>query len=118
MKTLQNLFSNPQKTFKVTKKDINNNQVLLPNILYQKMVDFVLDLIGNENNLVSEKPKITKLKLLKNAYLNDYLHFNTEIITLNNQELNLLITINKENKSVICKALFKLQLKEIISKAS
>ncbi|MCF6181523.1 hypothetical protein [Lutibacter sp.] len=121
MKTLQNLFSNPQKKFKVTKNDINNNKALLPNILYQQMEKFVFILISDQNNLILENPKLTKLKLLKNAYLNDNLCFKAEIIAINNEKLNLLVLVNKENKkmqSLICKAVFKLEFKETISKAS
>jgi hypothetical protein len=118
MKALQNLFSNPQIKFKVTKKNINNNKALLPNILYQQMENFIFILIADQNGLILENPKLTKLKLLKNAYLNDILCFKAEIIAINNEELNLLVLVNKENQSVICKAVFKLHLKEIISKAS
>jgi hypothetical protein len=118
MKALQNLFSNPQTKFKVTKNNTNNNKALLPNILYQQMEDFVLILLSNQDQFIQENPKLIKLKLLKNAYLNDTLHLNAEIISLNNDELNLLVLVNKENQSVICKAVFKLHLKEIIPKAS
>ena len=121
MKALQNLFSKSQKKFKITKNDINNNKALLPNILYQQMESFVLILLSNQNDLIQENPKLTKLKLLKNAYLNDNLRLKAEIVAINNETLNLLVLVNKENKksqSVICKAIFKLQFKEIISKAS
>jgi hypothetical protein len=119
MKALQNIFSTPKKNFKVTKYDINNNQALLPNVLYKQMETFVQSLIANQENKLCKTIKLTKLKLLKNAYLNDKLQINAEVITLNNKELNLLLLVNKANKeSIICKAIFKLQLKENLSKAS
>ncbi|MDX1828348.1 MAG: hypothetical protein R3342_02260 [Lutibacter sp.] len=121
MKALQNIFSTPKKNFKVTKNDINNNKALLPNVLYQQMEGFVWSLLSNQEDMINETPKLFKLKLLKNAYLDDKLQLNAEVIALKNQELNLLVLVNKEsknNESIICKAIFKLQLKETISKAS
>ncbi len=119
MKTLQNIFSTPKINFKVTKNNINNNKALLPNALYKQMENFVQSLISNQENIVNETLKLTKLKILKNAFLDETLQINAEVIALNNLELDILILVNKENKeSIICKAIFKLQLKENLSKAS
>lgn len=121
MKALQTIFSIPKKNFKVTKNDINNNKALLPNVLYQQMEGFVWSLISNQENMTNETPILSKLKLLKNAYLNDNIQLKAEVLTIENQDLNLLVVVKKTNnksESIICKAIFKLQLKETISKAS
>jgi len=121
MKTLQNIFSQPKKTFKVTKNNSNNHKTLLTNVLYRQMENYVYELIKRNSNIVEEVPKISKLKLLKNAYLNDKLSLNTEVLNINNSELNILLIVKRENKStesIICKAIFKLQLNEPFSKAS
>jgi len=121
MKTLQNILSTPKKTFKVTKHNSNNYKTLLPNILYQQMESYITELSENNPNISNEIPKISKLKLLKNAYLNDKLSLKVEILDLNNTNLNILLIVKRENKStesIICKAIYKLHLNETISKAS
>ena len=121
MKTLQNIFTSPEKYFTVTKKEINNNKALLPNVLYDQMDRFVSSIISDHANITHQSPQLFKLQILKNAYLNDTLLIKAQIKKLNGLELNLLVVVKKKNNSVdtiICKAIFKFLLSSTISKAS
>lgn len=105
--------------FTVTKNDINNHKALLPNKLYNVMEDFVTTLIANNPNLNIIAPKLYKLEILKNAFLNDQLLIRSRITKLNNFEMHLLVLVNDEKtKTTTCKATFKFQLKEPVLKAS
>ena len=121
MKTLQNIFTSPEKHFTVAKNEINNNKALLPNVLYTQMELFVKTIISEHANLAKPAPKLLKLHILKNAYLNDRLHIQAKIKKLNASELLLLVVVKKKNislDSTICRAIFMFPLKQNISKAS
>lgn len=111
--------NNPITYFKVTKNDINNHKALLPNKLYEVMEQFVTDMIANNAELNVNSPKLYKLEILKNAFLNDKLLIHSRIIKLSDYELQLLVLVNDEKtKTTTCKATFKFQLKEPFLKAS
>jgi hypothetical protein len=112
--TLQEIY------FNVGKKHINNNKALLPNVLYQEMEHFVNCIISNYKDLVLPTPQLFKLQILKNAYLNDKLTLSANIKRLDELELHLWVEVNNQQKTdnPICKAIFKFQLLEKISKAS
>lgn len=120
MNTLNNNTTyNPTTYFTVTKNDINNHKTLLPNKLYEVMEEFVTDIITNNPDLSDISPKLYKLEILKNAFLNDKLLIQSRIIKLNHSELQLLVLVNDEKtKTTTCKAIFKFQLKEPFLKAS
>ncbi len=120
MNTLNNITTNnPTTYFKVTKNDINNHKALLPNKLYEVMEQFVTDMIANNPDLSVNSPKLYKLEILKNAFLNDKLLIQSQITKLNHNELQLLVLVNDEKtKTTTCKATFKFQLKEPFLKAS
>lgn len=113
MKTLQNINTSPEKHFTVTKKEINNNNALLPNVLYSRMEKFVKSIISDNFNIANPTPQLLKLQILKNAYLKDRLHIKAKIKSLNASELHMLVLVKKKNsskESTICKAIFKIPL--------
>jgi len=120
MNTLKNNNLLQEKYFTVGKKHINNNKALLPNVLYNEMEHFVSCIISNYKDLVLPTPQLFKLQILKNAYLNDKLILSVNIKRLDELELHLSVEVNNQQKNdnPICKAIFKYQLLEKISKAS
>jgi len=120
MNTLKNKNILQEKYFTVGKKHINNNKALLPNVLYQEMEHFVNCIISNYKDLVLPTPQLFKLQILKNAYLNDKLILSANIKRLDELELHLSVEVNNQQKTdnPICKAIFKFELLENISKAS
>ena len=65
-------------------------------------------------------PQLFKLQILKNGYLNDQLILSANIKRLDELELHLSVEVNNHQKedNPICKAIFKFELLEKISKAS
>lgn len=121
MNLSKDFLTNPEKNFTVNKKDTNYSKALLPNVLYNKMEQFVITIINNHQDLVYPTPQLFKLQILKNAYLNDKLILKAQIKKLDELELHLSVLVKQKNKTknnVICNAIFKFQLKEEISKAS
>ena len=121
MNLSQDFLINPEKNFTVHKKDTNNSKALLSNVLYNEMEQFVATIITNHKDLVYPTPQLFKLQILKNAYLNDKLILNAQIKKLEALELHLSVLVKQKNKpknNIICKAIFKFQLKEEISIAS
>lgn len=121
MKNLQVTPENPKNCFTVTKNDINNHKALLPSILYVEMEKFASTTIAKNPDIINTPPKLYKLDILKNAFLNDKLIIESKIKKFNKAELQLALTVkHKGNKpdTVICKAIFKFQLKNNIPKAS
>lgn len=118
MKTLQFNPTNPETHFTVTKNNINNHNALLPNILYETMEEFAKDIVVNNIELVQTSPKLYQLELYENAFLNDQLKLQSKIKKFNGSELQLaVIVISKNNKNVICKAIFKFRTKDSFSNA-
>lgn len=121
MKTIEFTTTNPEKNFTVTKNDINNNKALLPNVLYKKMEGFVTTIILNNPDIATLSPKLYRLEILENAFLNDKLLIQSNIKKLNQSELQLAIVVlrnDQKQTTIICKSVFKFQLKETIQKAS
>ena len=121
MKTLENLYTKPERHFTVTEKDINNHNALLTNVLYNEMEDFVKSIITKHAYKTFAIPQLYKLQLLKNAFLNDKLLIKSQIIKYDNSELHLLTTVYNQTTEInntICKAVFKFPLNTAISKAS
>jgi hypothetical protein len=121
MKTAQYTFKNPKTYFTVTKNDINDNNALLPNVLYETMEEFVNTIILNNPDIANIPPKLYQLKILKNAFLDDKLLLQSNIIKFNASELLLSIVVKQKEKkhpTIICKAVFKFHLKQNIQKAS
>lgn len=114
MNTLDNnTLYNSTTYFTVTKNDINNHKALLPNKLYEVMEQFANNIIANNPDLSSVSPRLYKLEILKNAFLNDKLLVQSRIIKLNHSELQLLVIVNDEKTATTtCKAIFKFQLKQ------
>ncbi|REE82090.1 hypothetical protein BX611_1633 [Lutibacter oceani] len=120
MKTLENLIATPKKRFTVTPNTTNNNNALLSNILYSEMEHFSKEVILKKTVLAHPTPRLYKLQILKNAYLNDNLSLTSQIKKLNQSELQLLIVVEIENNdedAIICKAIFKFPLKNQVSEA-
>lgn len=121
MKTLQNTPTNPEKFFTVTKKDINNNKALLPNVLYETMEKFVNSIAVNNTEISNTAPRLYKLEILRNAFLHDKLLITSQIKKLNDLELHLSVIVKQRQKKsevTICKAIFKYQFKNNVAKAS
>lgn len=121
MKNLHITTINPETNFIVTKNDINNNKALLPNVLYDTMEAFATTIIENNPDITNISPKLYKLEILKNAFLDDKLLLQSSIKKYNETELQLSIVVKRKEKkqlSTICKAIFKFQLKGHIPIAS
>jgi len=121
MKTINTIYTTPEKHFTVTKKDVNNYQTLLPNVLYEEIESFINSIITNYPEIIGNAPQLYKLELIRNAYLNDKLLFKVQIKRFNGLELHLQAIVTKKNLKrdlVIGKALFKFPLKKSFSKAS
>lgn len=121
MKTLNYNPTNPITYFKVTENDINNNKALLPNTLYNVMQEFVTSIIAKNPDIANTTPKLYKLEILKNAFLDDQLLIASKIKKFNEFELQLAVTVKQHEMTFsepICKAVFKFQLKNQLSKAS
>jgi len=73
--------------FTVAVDQINSNRALLPIVLYEKMEKFAIDLVIKKQNLNIPNPSLTKLNILKNAYLNDILKVKSHIKKFNANEL-------------------------------
>ena len=112
MKTIENTYISPEKYFTVTKKDTNNNNALLTNVLYNEMESFVKNIIITHKDTVVPIPKLYKLQVLKNAFLNDKLLLKSQIIKYNTSELHLLtkVMLHSNTDDTICKAVFKFPL--------
>jgi hypothetical protein len=121
MKTIENTYKSPEKHFTVTKNDINSKKELHINILYNEMENFVLNIISDNFYFAYPVPRLYKLQLFKNAYLNDQLLIKSKIIKFNDSELQLLISVINHNfidEDPICNAVFKFNLISTISNAS
>lgn len=121
MKILHYLPTNPEINFTVTKNDINNYKALLPNVLYETMEEFASAIINNNPDITNTTPKLYRLELLKNAFLDDKLLLQSSIKKYNETELQLSVIVRRKDKkkdSTICKAIFKFYLKAGIPKAS
>lgn len=121
METSKNNTTHPKNIFTVTLNDINNNNALLPAVLYTKMETFVKEKIAIHSDIVYPIPQLFKLQILKNAYLEDQLVLNSQIKQLNDFELHLTVVVSLKNSApndIICKSIFKFPLKKYISKAS
>lgn len=108
--------------FTVAVDQINSNRALLPIVLYEKMEVFAIDIVKNKKELNIPDPRLTKLNILKNAYLNDILKVKSRIKKFNANELLLSIEVYKEikgNRDIICNAQFSFDLsKDTIELAS
>jgi len=116
MKNIALTPTNPTTYFTVTKSTINNHNTLLPSILYEEMQKFAAKIIAKNTEIVNTPAKLYKLEILNNAFLNDILLFESKIIKFNDLELQLAMTIKKENTihtDLICKAIFKFDLQKI-----
>jgi len=121
MKTIENTYKSPEKHFTVTNNDINTKKELHLNILYHEMESFVLHIISENFYFAYPVPRLYKLQLLKNAYLNDQLLIKSKIIKFSDSELQLLISVinhNHKEGDLICNAIFKFDFIAAISKAS
>ena len=108
--------------FTVAVDQINSNRALLPIVLYEKMEAFAIDIVIKKKELNIPNPRLTKLNILKNAYLNDVLKVISRIKKFNANELLLSIEVYKEikgNRDIICNAQFSFDLsKDTIELAS
>lgn len=121
MKNLHFLPTNPETNFIVTKNDINNNKALLPNILYENMETFATTIIKSNPDISNSTPRLYKLEILKNAFLDDKLLLHSKIIKYSATELQLSIVVKRKEKkqlTTICKAIFKFSFDNSLSKAS
>ena len=120
MKTIENTYKSPEKHFTVTKNDINTKKELHLNILYHEIESFVLNIISENFYIAYPVPRLYKLQLLKNAFLNDQLLIKSKIIKFSDTELQLLISVinHRDHEDLICNAIFKFDLISTLSEAS
>lgn len=100
--------------FIVAINQINNSKALLSHVLYTKMVDVALKSVNPFNEMIVSKPKLHKLEILKNAFLNDKIVLKSSIKSLNYNNLQLSVKVFKESKNthqIICSACFSFKLK-------
>lgn len=105
---------NNSANFIVNSKQVNNNKILLPVVLYTKMEELVKDTAIPFSDYIVSKPALKKLEILKNAYIKDNLLLNSSLKKFAQDELQFLIVVyKKENnvKNIICKAKFSYELK-------
>ncbi|PCI07741.1 MAG: hypothetical protein COB73_07815 [Flavobacteriaceae bacterium] len=79
------------------------------------MEAFAIDIVISNQELNIPNPRLSKLNILKNAYLNDVLKVKSRIKKFNTNELLLSIEVYKElgnKKDIICNALFCFDLNE------
>ncbi len=111
-----NLNSNNKNHFTVDISQINNSKALLPYILFKKMEQFAVFAALPYQEHISSKPTLSKLNILKNAFLNDKLQIKSSVKKLNLNELQLSVEVIKntnDNNDIICNALFCFSLSEI-----
>lgn len=108
-----NLNTIKNNEFTVAVDQINNSRALLPYILYKKMEDYATYETLPYKECIKSKPTLSKLQILKNAFLNDKLQLKSHIKKLNEKELQLSVEVFKELNDcndVICKALFSFSI--------
>jgi hypothetical protein len=114
---MENFIKNNTKNtsqFTVAIDQINNSKTLLPHVLYKEMEAFVLKCTNPLQKNIVSKPTLSKINILKNAFLNDILQLNSSIKKLGQNELQLSVEVYKSSdnhKDIICNANFSLQLK-------
>ena len=107
MKNLQKTNNN----FIVAIDQINNSKTLLPFILYNKMELFAEHAALPFKDFIVSKPNLSKLNILRNAFLNDRLILKSQVKKLSPTELELTIEVVRKNKDdIICNALFNFTL--------
>lgn len=121
MKTLNTTHYTSSQNFTITSSEVNDHDALLTNILFEKMKvymeQFALQVITDFDN----SPRLYKLQVLKNAYLGETLRISSYVEELIGEELSITVLVqnNKvKRNNTICKANFKLPVKNIIHKAS
>lgn len=119
MKTDTLLLKKPTFKLKVVKNWVNNYKVLLPNILYNALIDYSKSLIFEKSLVDLNSLKIVQLKLLKKAYLNEILYFDVEEPISGNNEINFTVLVkNNANNTIICKAQFSVKFSNPMASAS
>ena len=107
MKNIQSTNNN----FIVAIDQINNSKAFLPFILFNKMELYAQHAAIPFKDHIVSKPTITKLNILKNAFLNDRLILKSKIKKLSPNELQLIIEVERKNKDdIICNAVFRFSL--------
>lgn len=107
----ENNFSN----FIVSNNQVNNNNILLPVILYKKMEALALYAANPFKEYISSKPSIKKLDLLKSSSLNDKLSLKSHLKKFGEGELQFAIEVfkvNNNSKNLICKTTFSFKLNQ------
>lgn len=88
------------------------------------MENFAKEVILSNSSIAYPIPQLYKLQILKSVYADEHLVFKTQIVKYSEFELQLLVNVSKkelseeEKEDMICKAVFKFNLKESISRAS
>jgi hypothetical protein len=121
MKTTEAIKTNQKNKFTVTTKDINKSNALLASVLYSKMENYVKEKIAEYEDVVYPIAKLHKIRILKNAYLNDQLVIDSRVKKLSDFELHLAVNVSLNNDlqdNLVCRSIFKFPLKKHISKAS
>lgn len=107
--------------FTVTPEEVNNNNALLTNVLYNRMTDYIETLASYLPTDFKEHPKLYRLKVLQNAYLGETMKISSYLETLIEEELTVTVLVQNKyskNKNTICKAYFKIPVKKSIQQAS
>ncbi len=121
MKTLKTTHYTTSHIFTVASSEVNDNNALLTNVLFNKMKDY-MDTIAS--NLVSDfdvNPRLYRLKVLKNAFVNETLTISSYVEELIGQELTLTVLVqnnNSKKNNTICKAHYKIPVKNKMIQAS
>ncbi|HKJ06406.1 MAG TPA: hypothetical protein VJ970_02980 [Flavobacteriaceae bacterium] len=120
MSTTRSIYTSTAKTFVVTKKHVKNGKTLLTNVLFLEIEQYLQNIISKYEAFINTNPKLYKIQMLKNAYLNDCLQLNAQVKKLNHLELHIQITAaqKKQKPKTICKATYKFPIEKELPKAS
>lgn len=98
--------------FVVNKRQVGKDKTLKASILYNKVADFANALMFQRTGLLALHPTSFNWNLLSNAFLKEELTVNCTVNQFTENAFELLVTVQKKNKEIICNASFGYALKK------
>lgn len=121
MKTLKTKHYTTSQCFTITSSEVNNNNALLTNVLYEKMTVYMEAITSNMISEFNTNPRLYQLKVLKNAFKGETLEISSYVENLIGEDLTITVLVQSKNSkrnNTICKAIFKLPIKSALHHAS
>jgi hypothetical protein len=115
MKNIQSLNTKSIEQFTISINQVNDQRALLPHVLYKKIEGYTLKSVVPFHKVITSKPSLQRLNILKNAFLNDELIVKGVVKKLSAKELLIAVEVTKniqDSNDVICNAVFGFELKE------